>query len=103
MKTRVKHNWTQEEDALLGKVSDGEAARQIGLAPLTILLRRRELGIAAYKPQRRIKTWGAVELLLFQTHSDAEIAKLAKRDANEVMAMRRKLMERNAGSKGAVI
>jgi len=61
---------------------------------LSILLRRQKLGIAAYKPKRRIKTWGAVELLLFEQYSDAEIAKVSKRDLKEVAAMRRKLRER---------
>jgi hypothetical protein len=46
----VNHDWTAAEDALLGKISDNEAARRIGLTPLSICRRRRKLGIASYKP-----------------------------------------------------
>ena len=147
----INHKWTAAENALLGKMPDSEAARRIGLTPLSIFRRRTKLGIPAYKPpipkarkklaprakskpwtsaevallgtdtdraigtrlgltreavqkQRRlrgipalldrplrIKSWGAIELLLFETHSDAEIAKLSKRNLKEVMAMRRTL------------
>lgn len=151
----INHKWTAKENGLLGKASDGEVARRIGLTPLSIFRRRTKLGIPAYKPpipkgrkksvvprakskpwtsaevallgtdtdraigmrlgltrdavqkQRRqrgipaigdrrprIKTWGMIELLLFETHSDTEIVKLSKRDVKEVAATRRKLTER---------
>ncbi len=153
--TGVNHNWTAAEDALLGKMSDGEAARRIGLTPLSIFRRRTKLGIPAYKPpipkprkklavrrakskpwtsaevsllgtdtdraigarlgltreavQRerrlrkipaisdrrpRIKSWGTIEVLLFDQYSDAEIAKLLRRDLKDVTALRRKLRKR---------
>lgn len=46
----ANHHWTAADDALLGTISDKEAARRIGLTPLSILRRRRKLGIAVYKP-----------------------------------------------------
>ena len=168
--TGVNHNWTAAEDALLGKMLDGEAARRIGLTPLSIYLRRKKLGIPAYKPttkpraakfsrligrgrknkqarstviKRKSKAWapteiallgtdadleiakrlgrtkaavqkerqlrkipaigdkrpriksrGTIEVLLFDQYSDAEIAKLLRRDLKDVTALRRKLRKR---------
>jgi len=100
--TGVNHNWTAAEDALLGKMLDGEAARRIGLTPLSIYLRRKKLGIPAYKPttkpraakfsrligrgrknkqarstviKRKSKTWAPTEIALLGTDADLEIAK----------------------------
>jgi len=41
----INHKWTAEEDALLGTVSDGDAARRIGLTPLSVFNRRKRLQI----------------------------------------------------------
>jgi hypothetical protein len=48
----VDHNWTAAEDALLGTMIDREVARRIGLTPLSVLNRRKKLGISAARPTR---------------------------------------------------
>jgi DNA-binding CsgD family transcriptional regulator len=71
------HVWTRKELARLGKVSDAELARNIGISPHKVFIKRTSLGIPALHPQTPIK-WGRKELALLGKHPDAEVARLLK-------------------------
>ena len=43
----VNHNWTAADDALLGKMPDGQVAQRIGVTPLSVFNRRKRLRIPA--------------------------------------------------------
>ena len=47
----LNHKWTAAEDALLGKMIDREVARRISLKPLSMLNRRKKLGIMLRLPR----------------------------------------------------
>lgn len=73
-RTRPKHAWTAKQLALIGKVSDGELARQIGATTSVVFLKRNSMGIAASRPWSSLK-WGPKELALLGKHTDTEVAR----------------------------
>jgi len=87
--------WTSAEVSLLGTDTDRAIGARLGLTREAVQKERRLRGIPALPDKRpRIKSWGAIELLLFDQYSDAEIAKLLRRDVKAVTALRRKLKKR---------
>src|SRR5580765_6346580 len=84
--------WTSAEVSLLGTDTDRAIGARLGLTREAVQKQRRLRGIPALADKRpRIKSWGAIEVLLFDQYSDAEIAKLLRRDVKAVTALRRKL------------
>ena len=57
----MAHDWTPEEDALLGTATDRAIAAHVGVPPEEVRARRRALGIAAYSPHRPDATLIAVD------------------------------------------
>jgi hypothetical protein len=86
-------NWSAAEIAMLGIETDDRVAKLAGRTVSGILSKRSRLGIRMAKSMRRPRPgpkwkWGPTELHLFQTYSDAEIAKLTCRPLAEVVAKR---------------
>jgi len=93
--TKKSKPWTPEDVALLGTDTDRASGIKLGRTREAVQRERWLRKIPAIRDRRlRIKGWGAIELLLFEQYSDAEIAKLLRRDVNEVTAMGRKLRKR---------
>ncbi len=44
-KDRFTHNWTEQDEQLLGSTSDRRVAAQIGVTPMQVMYRRKHLGI----------------------------------------------------------
>ena len=66
------HQWTAEDDALLGALTDGEVAARLGLTSRAVATRRRRLGRVVRFADRR--PWTVQEDALLGTASDTEIA-----------------------------
>lgn len=82
--------WTKATDALLGTATDAEIARRIGVTILSVLKRRRKLGIPPFQSPNITKNWGQSELGMLGLLPDEEVAKLLNRP---VEAVRRKRIE----------
>jgi hypothetical protein len=66
--------WQPEHLALLGKVSDGELARTLGLAPATLTRKRQKLGIPPFQPAPRPIEWTSAMVERLGKASDARVA-----------------------------
>ena len=87
-----KHQWTGEENALLGKIPDQEIAERLGLTRNAVAEQRLRLGI-----RRSPRPWTDAELALLGTASDAKVARMIKRGAGAVTRKRNSLGIRAAG------
>src|SRR5207244_3048047 len=74
--------WTAEEDALLGKFSDAEVARQLGCGATRVRRRRRLLAVPNNNPKNR--HWTKEEIALLGTRPDREVAPLVNRTLSNV-------------------
>jgi hypothetical protein len=73
----ARHDWTDDEIALLGTQSDAAIARQLGLTEAVVYNQRRRLRIA-----RPVERWSDDQIRLLGTATDAEIARrLGKNEA----------------------
>lgn len=86
----VWHEWSAEEIALLGKYTDVEVAKQIGVSYHVVTYKRKQLGVTAAK--RYIK-WDADLLELLGTVPDCEVAKRAN-GRIKIAGVRKKRYER---------
>ncbi len=88
IKTPTIQYWTAEEEAIVGKVSDAEAARRLGRSEKAVHHHRMKLGLALFhrKPRR---DWTAAEDAMLGTDLDAVVAQQLKRPAGSVAARRR--------------
>ncbi|HEX9046774.1 MAG TPA: hypothetical protein VF988_07090, partial [Verrucomicrobiae bacterium] len=86
---RLLHQWTPEEDALLGTLTDGEVAARLGLTIPAVAHRRRRLGRAVRFAHRR--PWTPEEDALLGTASDTAIAAQLDRAIATVCMRRQKL------------
>jgi hypothetical protein len=68
------HRWRPEELALLGKISDSELARFVGLTPSSISRKRQRLGIAPLQPTQPIE-WTPPMLERLGQVPDAQLAR----------------------------
>lgn len=66
--------WTEEMDSLLGKVTDMDAAKHLGLSDDTVRKRRHELGISAFGEFSNQRLFQEKVLALAKDHSCIEIA-----------------------------
>ena len=67
--------WTSETTALLGKASDAEVAKQLGISKASVVARRTELGIAPLTgAANRAFDWTDEAIALLGTASDAKVA-----------------------------
>lgn len=69
------HQWTDEEIALLGRISDGKLARQIGVPTGIVYMKRSMMGIAPSRPFYNL-TWGPEELALLGKYPDSEVGRM---------------------------
>ena len=84
--------WTLQEQALLGKMPDAEAARRLGRTFVAIRLQRSRLGIPNYGyPARRFRQWTSEELALLGTMPDRLLARKLRRTRISVTDRRSKL------------
>lgn len=68
------HPWSPEELSLLGRMSDGDVGREIGLSGSAVYWKRRRLGIPAFQPAPRAVDWTEEKLALLGTVYDEEAA-----------------------------
>ena len=69
------YEWTRQALRLLGKASDRDVARQLGIHASSVFSKRRELGIASYQPPQRRIRWTAKMLALLGKLPDVDIAR----------------------------
>ena len=73
-KSPKSHNWTPKQLALLGKISDGAIARQLGLTTGTVYQKRNLLGIPSSRP-RNVIPWTQKQIALLGKFPDSEVAR----------------------------
>ncbi len=73
-KSEPAHVWNKRQLSLLGKISDGALARQLGLSTSAVFLKRSSMGIPSSRPFGSIG-WGPREIALLGKHPDAEVAR----------------------------
>ncbi|MFL6202925.1 MAG: hypothetical protein ACJ76J_27475 [Thermoanaerobaculia bacterium] len=69
-----KFPWRPEDLALLGKVSDGDLARRLGLTRTSVTCKRQGLGIAPLCPRARVIEWTPAMLERLGKAADWQIA-----------------------------
>jgi len=92
-------SWTEEEDALLGKVPDTVIAKQKGIKKSVVGYRRQKLGIPVFvldplaeaRPMAPPHQWTKAEEDLLGTMFDTQVAKILNIGASSVTAHRNKL------------
>jgi hypothetical protein len=83
------NSYQKWEDAFLGKMTDGEAARKTGRTISSIHSRRTRLGIpAVYVHPEAIRPWTAEEIKLLGTMTDSKLARQLGRKKHQVLAKR---------------
>ncbi len=75
MKKRAARSWTKKELSLLGKVSDAELARRIGVTTTTVRTKRCLRGIPPLRPRDPMK-WRAKDIALLGKYPDFEVARM---------------------------
>lgn len=75
MKKRTARSWTKKELSQLGKLSDAELARQIGVTTTTVRTKRCLLGIPPLRPRDPMK-WRAKDIALLGKRPDFEVARM---------------------------
>jgi hypothetical protein len=83
---RIGAFWLEEEDALLGTMSDEKLAKKIGRAVVTVMKRRGKKGIRLYR-----KLWRPEDDKILGTRPDSQVAKLLGRRIATVVWRRLKL------------
>ncbi|HTV43099.1 MAG TPA: hypothetical protein VMF08_21220 [Candidatus Sulfotelmatobacter sp.] len=86
-------NWTRDEEALLGTLSDGELALRLKRSVTAVQVRRLTLRIP--KPDPRYRAWKPAEEKLLGTVPDSQLAEQLGRSRASVTA-RRQLFNRKA-------
>ena len=79
------HQWTAQELALLGTMSDKKVAEQLGLPVHTVARKSRILGLTFQKQEK----WSAEHVALLGTASDSAVARLVGRKRMTVYFARR--------------
>ena len=69
----IEPSWTQEDDAVLGRFTDGEIDRRSGRSNSAVWLRRKQLGIPPV-PKANYRPWTTAEIALLGTMPDKEFA-----------------------------
>jgi hypothetical protein len=82
------HHWTEEEIALLGKESDGEVARRLGIPKPNVTYKRRSLGIPNL---HRRRPWTKKQIALLGTAIDSEVGRKVRKSRNVVRKKRQHL------------
>jgi hypothetical protein len=67
--------WTLQALHQLGKASDRDVARQLGINATSVFAKRREMGIPSYRPPRRLIQWTRKMKALLGKVPDTEIAR----------------------------
>ncbi|MGE0605539.1 MAG: hypothetical protein AB7O62_00330 [Pirellulales bacterium] len=86
---RARCRWTDEEDALLGTMTDSAAAAKLERTRKGCEHRRKALRRAAYRPHAR--DWNKRELKLLGRRTDHEVAAQLGCSRKHVIATRRRL------------
>lgn len=83
--------WQPEDLALLGKVSDGELARTLGLARTSVTNKRQKLGIPPFQPAPRPIEWTSAMIERLGRASDSQVAEELGISAQSVTLKRQAL------------
>jgi DNA-binding CsgD family transcriptional regulator len=83
--------WQPEELTLLGKVSDGELARALGIATATVTIKRQRLGIPPFQPAPPAIEWTPAKVSRLGRAPDTEIARELGISPGSVNAKRQEL------------
>jgi hypothetical protein len=86
-RTKAKHDWLPQESKLLGKVSDAELARRIGIRTAEVSKKRASMGIDPSSLSKRLK-WTPKNLALLGTRTDNEVARIMNGSSGRVAAKR---------------
>jgi len=97
------HEWTPQKLALLGTMSDAEVAEELGIHKATVSTKRKQLGIAASRPPRRVYQWTEELLALLGKVTDRELARRSGFSVSSVRRKRAALGIRPGGRYGAVV
>jgi len=84
----MARRWTESEIALLGKMTDEDIARKLGISATAVALKRKTLGIPPFGDRSR---WGATELGMLGRYADKEIARITGRKLGEIQRKREAL------------
>jgi hypothetical protein len=82
--------WRPEDDRVLGTRPDGQVALLLRRTVLSIINRRRKLGIRA-RPAKYFQPWTQTEDRLLGSRTDAELARALRRSLQSVRKRRAKL------------
>ncbi len=80
--------WTEDEEALLGTMTDAALAKKIGRTLGAVTMKRMAMDVAAFEP--RVYTWTKAELKLLGTVSDQDLAKRLGVSRQHVLQMRQR-------------
>jgi hypothetical protein len=86
-RTKAKHDWRPKEIKLLGKLSDAELARRIGIRTAVVSKKRASMGIDPSSLSKRLK-WTPKNLALLGKRTDSEVARIMKGSSGRVAAKR---------------
>jgi hypothetical protein len=88
---RPEPRWTLRALALLGRASDQDVARRLGMSVTAVNWKRRRLGIKSYQPPRPKVAWTGSKLRLLGRVTDAEAARRLGIDKATVRSKRAEL------------
>jgi len=98
----LAHDWTSEEEALLGTAPDARVACELGMSRMSVYTRRSALGIPAFGPRPRVIRWSRRWLAQLGKRSDDEIANAMGVHPSSVTKKRRLLRIPAIGGAGVV-
>lgn len=67
--------WTKWARVQLGKASDAEVAKRLGLSRTTVMLKRQELGVPTHEPALKPIAWSPKMIALLGKVTDTEVAR----------------------------
>lgn len=91
--------WTEEEERLLGTMTDAKLAAKLGRSPSAVTMKRLDQGIAPSRPRSR--RWSEQELALLGKMTDAKLAARMGVSRKHVLQKRRTLGRRAFSAKNS--
>lgn len=95
--------WTPEEVALLGTMSDGAVAMELGITKGMVTWKRTRAGIPPFRAKRRVYQWTEAKLSLLGKMPDREVARISGFSVSSVQRKRTALGLAPGGKVGAVV
>jgi hypothetical protein len=85
--SKSPHVWTKKHLSLLGKITDGALAQQLGITTGAVFQKRASMGITSSRPFSRF-VWGPKEIALLGKYPDTEVARQLSLDHKVVLNKR---------------